>query len=74
MPQSLTVPLPIHLILLLNYEEDITCNLSVDSGLDASFLKRYFNPIQIGRVGGGGGGRGLLEPAPTLKICNFQTV
>ena len=26
------------------------------------------NPIQ---TGGGGGG---LEPAPTLKICNFRTV
>ena len=29
--------------------------------------------LTLSRPGGGGGG-GLLEPAPTLKICNFQTV
>ena len=39
-------------------------------------VKICLNPIQTGLEGGGGGGdrAGLLEPAPTLKICNFQAV
>ena len=41
-------------------------------------LKHYNNKLQqrldqINPIQTGGGG-GLLEPAPTLKICNFQTV
>ena len=35
-------------------------------------LEFILRQLTLSRPGGGRGG--LLEPAPTLKICNFQTV